>query len=152
MPSEPKPSLGRRRFLIQTGSWLGFGVALLVIAWDALRYVAPPIAVRRRRKVFVSNLSDIPEGEVRTTADLAGRPLVILHVPGQEIIALSLVCTHLGCRVNWQSESRTFLCPCHGGRFDSKGKVLSGPPPAPLAKYELSVENDSLYIELPEAD
>jgi nitrite reductase/ring-hydroxylating ferredoxin subunit len=47
-------------------------------------------------------------------------------------VALSAVCTHLGCVVAWQDQAGEFLCPCHGGRFSADGQVLGGPPPKPL--------------------
>ncbi len=44
-------------------------------------------------------------------------------------------CTHLGCTPNIVDESTTpvnIVCPCHGGRYDTIGRVLSGPPPLNL--------------------
>jgi glycine/D-amino acid oxidase-like deaminating enzyme/nitrite reductase/ring-hydroxylating ferredoxin subunit len=41
--------------------------------------------------------------------------------------AVSATCTHLGCRVNWNTAERSWDCPCHGSRFDPDGDVLQGP-------------------------
>jgi Rieske Fe-S protein len=66
---------------------------------------------------------------------------------GRDYIAMSNICTHLGCRVRWIENQKSFFCPCHNGVFDKEGKVLSGPPPRPLDRYELKVEKDQLYIK-----
>jgi menaquinol-cytochrome c reductase iron-sulfur subunit len=70
----------------------------------------------------------------------------ILSTDGRTYIAMSNICTHLGCHVRWITEQDHFLCPCHNGVFDSTGKVVSGPPPRPLDRYDVKVENDQLYI------
>ena len=54
-------------------------------------------------------------------------------------------CTHAGCPINWSSGAQRFFSPCHGGVFDQDGRVLAGPPPRPLDRYELRVENGVLY-------
>jgi glycine/D-amino acid oxidase-like deaminating enzyme/nitrite reductase/ring-hydroxylating ferredoxin subunit len=43
------------------------------------------------------------------------------------IHALSPVCTHAGCIVNWNGEEKSWDCPCHGARYDIRGNVLTGP-------------------------
>lgn len=66
-------------------------------------------------------------------------------------LVLSATCTHLGCTVNWKSDegsSGEFVCPCHGGRFDRNGNVISGPPPKPLKRVPANVENGEIYARL----
>lgn len=66
---------------------------------------------------------------------------------GRDFVAMSNVCTHLGCRVRWIAEREEFFCPCHNGVFDKDGKVVSGPPPRALDRYEVKVENDQILIQ-----
>ncbi len=53
-----------------------------------------------------------------------------------EIHLISPVCTHLGCIVGWNEEAKSWDCPCHGGRYDSYGKVLNGPPTRGLQQIQ----------------
>ena len=66
---------------------------------------------------------------------------------GRDFVALSNICTHLGCRVRWVADQERFFCPCHNGVYDKNGNVVSGPPPRPLDHYEVKIENNQLYIK-----
>jgi len=70
----------------------------------------------------------------------------ILTDNGRDFIAMSNVCTHLGCRVRWISDKEQFFCPCHNAVFDKNGDVSTGPPPRPLVRFQVKVENDQLFI------
>ncbi len=60
----------------------------------------------------------------------------------EKIIALSTVCTHLGCTPNWQETERKFKCPCHGSGFRSSGINFEGPAPRPLERFKITLSND----------
>jgi len=65
-----------------------------------------------------------------------------------EIYALSPVCKHLGCTVNWNSEAKypnEFYCPCHGAHYLKNGKNVAIAP-APLDEYEVKVDNGFVYL------
>ena len=65
-----------------------------------------------------------------------------------DIKIFSSTCTHLACNVIWQEESNNFICPCHSGRFDSKGNPIAGPPTKPLSGLEHKIEEDNLLVHL----
>lgn len=62
------------------------------------------------------------------------------------LVVFSSVCTHLGCMVNWDNNKKEFLCPCHGGKYDINGEVISGPPPGPLMKLPLEIRDGKVYV------
>jgi Rieske Fe-S protein len=65
---------------------------------------------------------------------------------GRDFVAMSSICTHLGCRVRWISDQEQFFCPCHTAAFDQEGNVVTGPPPRPLDRYEVKEEDGQLYV------
>ncbi|HKE85496.1 MAG TPA: Rieske (2Fe-2S) protein [Vicinamibacterales bacterium] len=73
---------------------------------------------------------------------------VFLVKTGAEVIALDPTCTHLGCRVRWESEAHVLRCPCHGGVYDHLGNVKSGPPPAPLPRLATKIDNDQILVQI----
>jgi Rieske Fe-S protein len=52
-----------------------------------------------------------------------------------QYIALSSRCMHLGCPVRFVAAAERFICPCHGGVYDFRGKVAGGPPVRPLDRF-----------------
>lgn len=53
------------------------------------------------------------------------------------LAAYSAVCPHLGCIVKWNSDEKSFDCPCHGSRFACDGTVINGPAESNLNKIGL---------------
>ncbi|TAK65435.1 MAG: ubiquinol-cytochrome c reductase iron-sulfur subunit, partial [Bacteroidetes bacterium] len=62
-------------------------------------------------------------------------------------VALSPVCTHLGCTV--RRDGMAFRCPCHGSTYGMNGALLKGPAEHPLAQYTVKFHEDTLMINLP---
>lgn len=75
------------------------------------------------------------------------RFLLVARVASEDFTALTATCTHQTCTVSGYS-GETYVCPCHGSRFDWNGQVLSGPAPRPLRQYTTSFANDALTISL----
>ncbi len=75
------------------------------------------------------------------------RSVYVTDVGNGEWSVFSRTCSHLGCLVRWDESKESFLCPCHGAIFDKTGAVVAGPPPEPLQKLEVKVENGLLYVK-----
>jgi menaquinol-cytochrome c reductase iron-sulfur subunit len=75
---------------------------------------------------------------------------VIKHGP-EDFTVYSNMCTHLACRVTWQDGEQEYVCPCHDGRFNADGAVVSGPPPAPMIRYQTKIEENILSFLFEEA-
>lgn len=67
---------------------------------------------------------------------------------GRDYVGLSNICTHLGCRVRWVEAEEQYYCPCHVGIFAKDGTVIAGPPPRPLDRYELRIDNGQIQAKI----
>lgn len=67
-----------------------------------------------------------------------GKKVAVYKTPQGEVTALNPVCTHAGCYVQWNDSEKSWDCPCHGGRFNCRGEVLTGPARKPLEQVELT--------------
>src|SRR5262249_39298421 len=63
-------------------------------------------------------------------------PLALRRQDENTLTAMSAVCTHAGCTVGLDGMTSSWLCPCHGSRFDLEGAVIGGPAPRPRARYK----------------
>jgi len=152
--------LPRRRFLQAAIVALNALVALL-LAVPGVGYVLTPI-LRKGGAVWVAvgKLQDFslstPQKATFTYISEAGytragkKGFVWVVAAGKDDplpVVFSPVCSHTGCNVAWQSSEGLFVCPCHEGRYDAFGAVVSGPPPAPLKKLPVRIENGQLFIK-----
>jgi glycine/D-amino acid oxidase-like deaminating enzyme/nitrite reductase/ring-hydroxylating ferredoxin subunit len=60
--------------------------------------------------------------------DYKGQKVAVYKDAQGEVTVLSPTCTHAGCIVSFNQAEKSWDCPCHGGRYDLKGQVISGPP------------------------
>jgi glycine/D-amino acid oxidase-like deaminating enzyme/nitrite reductase/ring-hydroxylating ferredoxin subunit len=105
-------------------------------AWDYLKEnVDYPYYMIRDRFAGVEgkSLRGVRRGEGKIL-ELDGEQVAVWRSPDGIVTRLSPICTHMGCRVEWNTAERTWDCPCHGSRFKPTGQVLSGPAETPLEK------------------
>ena len=66
---------------------------------------------------------------------VSGKRAIVFRDDGGAVRAFDAKCTHEGCTVQYVPGESAIWCACHNARFDTDGRVLSGPPPRPLPRY-----------------
>ena len=134
-----------------SGLLTSFGMFLNII----LKYLYPQKKIGQW--FFVSIAKSLRVGQSLRYTTPQGQSIIISRIKesggAKDFIALSDICPHLGCKVYWQGNDKTFFCPCHNGKFDSLGKPLTGPPAQAqqeLLKFPLKIEKGLLYIKTPQ--
>ena len=142
----------RREFIKRafTGVLALFGIGFIIPAARVLT----PSAVGKKRMVFFPLMpeEDIPRRGVKKAElsypalgrEMKARVFVVSSSRGMRVF--SSTCTHLGCLVNYRRDKQEFICPCHGGRYDLSGKNIAGPPPAPLTRFPIRIQDGTVYI------
>ena len=135
----------RRDFL---GILLGGGFFAWIISlfYPVFKYLEPP-------KVEEVNVSNVKIGAVEDMEKDSGKiikfgnkPVIVIRKPEGEYIAFTAVCTHLDCIVQFRKDYGQIYCACHNGRYDLNGRNVSGPPPAPLKKFGVTIKNDEVIV------
>jgi cytochrome b6-f complex iron-sulfur subunit len=132
----PVKGVNRREFLFYI--W-GASMALLtaqfggVIIWFAL----PRFRAGEFGGVFPLSPGDLPQVGAPPVSNPAGK--FWLSNTDEGVLALSMVCTHLGCLFKWVPANDRFECPCHGSKFTATGEYIEGPAPRGLDKFEVTV-------------
>ncbi len=135
----------RRDFL----NWvlgIGFLGWLAAVLYPVYSYLKPPKAP----EVDVSNLKlgkveDFPVDSGKIFK-MGSQPGLLIRTQDGKFKAFNATCTHLSCTVQYKPDEKIIWCACHNGKYDLSGKNISGPPPAPLTPYNVSVKNDEVFV------
>jgi cytochrome b6-f complex iron-sulfur subunit len=137
-----KKPVSRRRFIFFAWIIAAAGVVCELIA-GTFAFLWP----RRRaktEKIFVAGkAADFKVGEL---VDFRRERTFVVRLEGG-FLAISAICTHLHCIVNWNAAIKEFECPCHGGKFNQLGEVLAGPPPRPLDLHKIEITAGNVVID-----
>lgn len=158
-PAERR-EMSRRQFLSYTLGGTGAFMMSIPLIWN-LRFAVDPLLQKETGSDFVkiANEADItaePQSikfekhvvDGWYESDQVQEAWVFRDEASGEIVALSPVCKHLGCTVNWNSSEQypdQFFCPCHGAHYTKLGKNLAVAP-KPLDEYEVRVDNGVVYL------
>jgi menaquinol-cytochrome c reductase iron-sulfur subunit len=70
----------------------------------------------------------------------------VIRQADSKVVAFSPQCTHLGCAYSYDEQNKEFLCPCHTSTFSLEGKVLTGPAPRALDRYDVKIAGSKLLL------
>jgi cytochrome b6-f complex iron-sulfur subunit len=140
------PKSTRRAFLdlLLSASLLGW---LASVVYPVVRYLKPlpqtgPTGPTRLTHDETAKL----EKNKFVIVPVSGERAIVLEPQSEQLLAFSAKCTHEGCTVTYLPGQSVIWCPCHDGRYDLNGRVISGPPPKPLPKYAIQRQPDGAIV------
>jgi menaquinol-cytochrome c reductase iron-sulfur subunit len=158
---EARPVLtGRRAFFARIAETAAACVAVL-FAIPFVRYLFYPVSVIGASNGWTNIGSDTyftsltaPVARWITVSQNDGwlqsqskKAIYITKDAQGQVEALSAVCPHLGCTVQWRQRRRQFICPCHGSIFAPDGARIAGPAPRGMDSLPIQVQNGNLLVK-----
>jgi cytochrome b6-f complex iron-sulfur subunit len=142
-------TLGRRAFVGLAMAGVGACYAA-AIGYPVYRYLASPaekaMAESSVTQISLANADTLPPGSV-LMFKFGSTPTMLIHLKDGTWVALTAVCTHLGCTTQYQPDRDVIHCFCHGGEYNAHtGANISGPPPRPLKRYNVKVSAGSVLV------
>ena len=135
----------RRRFLE-----MFFGASIVAslasFLYPVFRYIIPPHTTEPTTgTTLAAHVGDLKpnSGKIFRFGD---RPAILILTSDGKYHALSAVCTHLGCTVQYRPDLHEIWCPCHNGKYSVDGKNISGPPPRPLQEFDVVLQGNDIYV------
>ena len=137
MSQDTRRQLNRREFFsFLSVGWIAFTAACAGLLSLVFRYTYPNVNFEPQMEFIAGKPEDYEEGVDTRWKGKFGVWIVRLE---NKLVALSNICTHLGCIPNWQPADRKFKCPCHGSGYYMNGINFEGPAPRPLERFEVKL-------------
>ncbi|MGA2298510.1 MAG: Rieske (2Fe-2S) protein [FCB group bacterium] len=119
---------------------------LISIIYPIYHYLEPPkVEEVKVSNVKVGKISDM-EKDSGKIIKFGNKPVLVIRSSTGEYKAFAANCTHLDCIVQYRKDLGQIYCACHNGRYDLNGKNVSGPPPAPLEKYNVAIKGEEVIV------
>ena len=74
--------------------------------------------------------------------------IMVIRMSTADVIALSAICTHAACSMNFLPDRQLLDCPCHGSQFAEDGSVVRGPARRPLKVYAATLDTTGNTITI----
>ena len=139
----------RRVFLASAG--VAGACYIAALGYPVYRYLASPEEMASEAAAVTSvslgaDYKQLPKGTAKMFK-FGSSPALLIHHTDDRWIAMTAVCTHLGCTVDYEPEADRIHCACHGGVYNPyTGANVSGPPPKPLKLYKVTVNDTGVDV------
>jgi cytochrome b6-f complex iron-sulfur subunit len=116
------------------------------IVYPIFRFMSPPQVIEStENSVVAAKLSEMPVNTGRIFK-FGNKPGILVRTSAGELKALSAVCTHLECIVQYRPDTKQIWCACHNGQYNLSGKNIGGPPPRPLEEFKVNTRGDDVVV------
>ena len=93
----------------------------------------------------ITTTNDLAVGQSLEFTSSAGISAILFRSSEEKVYALSRICTHEGCSVDFDMNQNRLICPCHGANYEaSDGSVISGPTTKSLAKIKVEIQGQQI--------
>lgn len=140
-----RPATSRRRFLDYLVG--ASAIATLgAIVYPIFKFMSPPQVIEStENSVVAAKLNEVPVNSGKIFK-FGNKPGILVRTSAGELKALSAVCTHLECIVQYRPDTKQIWCACHNGQYNLSGKNIGGPPPRPLEEFKVNTRGDDVVV------
>lgn len=131
----------RRRFLDVLLS-VGFVSTAAAIVYPVSRFLVPPPGEEPATASVVVTKAAALKPDTGQLFPFGSKPAIVVRAADGSLHALSAVCTHLDCTVQFKPDTSQLWCACHNGLYDLGGNVVSGPPPRSLERFTVNLRGE----------
>jgi len=142
-----KTPVDRRKFITTAAAgWAIFAAAFAGLGSILGAFMAPRLDFTKAQKFRAGVPDEYANDSVSEQFKNTEKVWIVRTT--EKILAISTVCTHLGCTPNWSENEMKFKCPCHGSGFYGPrpgvepGVNFEGPAPTALPRFKITMADD----------
>jgi Rieske Fe-S protein len=119
--------------------------SLVSFLYPIFKFVLPPRTPEGDSELLVAKANELAPNSAKIFP-FGERPGILIRKSDGTYVALSAVCTHLNCTVQYRPREQNIWCACHNGVYNLQGQNLSGPPPRPLEEFDVHIRGDEVIV------
>ena len=134
--------VGRREFLVKSAFIAGGLVLTLSGAGSVLGGAFEDLTVRIDEKSPLNKIGG------STSVKSSAGEIIIVRTGDASFVAVSAKCTHKGGPLEYDADTKQFVCDWHGSKFGTDGSNVSGPAKKPIGAYPATGSSTSVTVKI----